>query len=1266
MSDTNEEKKGLASRHWEVEYQSAEEGVDLLHDFYVPALSLAQSYDRVAGFFTSSSLASAAAGFAKFVEHGGKARFIVGAQLDAKDAEAIIKGEEARANEALLNELGDFENEPLEVCERLHNLCWLIANNRLELRVACKVDPKTGTPVPSVAGEGYFHMKFAIFHDEYGQRMAFTGSLNESKTALELNAENIDVYCDWKNPDFRELVDKKCRSFENYWHNRNREYRVVPLPEAVRHRLANLTEPLRKRCIKLAAQNPSTERLRLGIIKDAPLMPNGLYVGMETAPVDPWPHQREVAHQLVDQWPIGAMICDEVGLGKTIEAGLAIRSLVLSQRVKKVLILAPAGLCSQWQREMASKFNLPFARVFSTQQGYKKEYLYPEEKTFVSDSLLSENLTILSTGLFVRDKHFSALLAEASPDLVFVDEAHYARRQSPDQERPDHQYPTYGTLYRRLDQLAAKMKYQRMWLATATPMQLNWIEAWDLLRLIKGSGWYNDDPTLMKNYYSALDAFAGKNENIWQRRLLGNTKAYFEKAKDCRFEGLASVEQKETEKMRDGKKPFTPKRKTLMKAFFSVAPLSSVMIRHTRELLKHYKQAGLLSAGLAERTIADSPSLKMTLQEQEVAKGLADYCAQLPQHMGEHLSESQRSSIGFFLSFLQVRFASSTFALKETLRRRLEKLGGKGMPALDPDVSDYDDFEDDEPEENNKLESWTLERSDDDLQWERSQLRNLLAKVEREEETWAQQSPAKLLHLYTVLEKRRIGNSDRFQQLVLFTRFFDTLYSIRTQLSSRIPRLRLGVYSGMECSWSDGKQVFRVDRDEVKRRFCAGEIDILLCTDAAAEGLNLQTADLLINYDLPWNPMKLEQRIGRIDRIGQKYDKITVLNLYYEGSVEEQIYNKLTVRLENAWGVVGTQRPSLLPIRQEDFSRLASGQMTIEDLEKQAGEEIERMRKFRAALEPQPDELMEQYQKHCEQWAQKPIPSTLEGAWATLTNGLTAKDNDWRCEDDGLLRNDGKADVLMTIDKRRYDLGEQGRSIVFASYGCPSFDMLLKQGTRSELPPWCCRLEVEKDATKMVAYGVATSSGPRLITSLGQLDQVGKINYKADLSDADKRWLRQELEGLLLADLANFKNAEDSLRHSREAEIAQANLNLFVASGLLDTFSRFESKGAAASRPIGDVVKWLDSKNALIDGEGLGDQPYNLVRPSGVESAAIAGASFVNTGNDKFFAATPDVIDSALSLTLRLLSRSRGHKSSQSVQSAESALERRKSELRHF
>ena len=177
------------------------------------------------------------------------------------------------------------------------------------------------------------------------------------------------------------------------------------------------------------APSPS-EWLAFAFIRDAPCMPNGQYLGIDTAPVEPWPHQRVVARRLVDGWPLSWMLCDEVGLGKTIEAGLALRALRMSGDLSRMLIAVPASIAAQWQREMADKCLLPFARALGGARP-RHRLARPHEGERAAGSPFEPEPVIVSTGLLTR-RNRQAELRDAAPwDLVLLDEAHCARRSNP-------------------------------------------------------------------------------------------------------------------------------------------------------------------------------------------------------------------------------------------------------------------------------------------------------------------------------------------------------------------------------------------------------------------------------------------------------------------------------------------------------------------------------------------------------------------------------------------------------------------------------------------------------------------------------------------------------------------------------------------------------------------------------------------------------------------------------------------------------------------
>jgi superfamily II DNA/RNA helicase len=142
---------------------------------------------------------------------------------------------------------------------------------------------------------------------------------------------------------------------------------------------------------------------------------------------------------------------------------------------------------------------------------------------------------------------------------------------------------------------------------------------------------------------------------------------------------------------------------------------------------------------------------------------------------------------------------------------------------------------------------------------------------------------------------------------ILFSQYLDTVLWIAEHLATAFEQSTIGVYGGQgNCFlWEAGKRR-GAERDEIQTLVREGRLRLLVATDAASEGLNLQRLSTLINIDLPWNPARLEQRKGRIDRIGQLSGSIEVLNLRYRGSVEDQVHKALSIRLKSIREVFGT------------------------------------------------------------------------------------------------------------------------------------------------------------------------------------------------------------------------------------------------------------------------------------------------------------------------------------------------------------------------
>ncbi len=163
-------------------------------------------------------------------------RLIAGADLTEQDVEAILQGESERLASRLTAELGEPDDSRTEAeTWGVALLAKMVEQGILEVKVALRVHTESRQAIPADSIEdGYVHEKWAVFTDADGNRLYVSGSLNESKTALQINAENIDVHCDWKSEEAAQRADEAQADFEALWSDQHPAFRVLPIPEAVR------------------------------------------------------------------------------------------------------------------------------------------------------------------------------------------------------------------------------------------------------------------------------------------------------------------------------------------------------------------------------------------------------------------------------------------------------------------------------------------------------------------------------------------------------------------------------------------------------------------------------------------------------------------------------------------------------------------------------------------------------------------------------------------------------------------------------------------------------------------------------------------------------------------------------------------------------------------------------------------------------------------------------------------------------------------------
>ena len=915
----------LRDHDWQVQY-TPDDG-DLVERFYVPALEHAERYDRLTGYFNAYALTLAARGIEGLVRNGGRMRLVVGCTLNAPEIEAIERGEELRRRvEAKLAAL-PLAPPDAAASDAIELLSWMVAGGHLDVKVAVPCD-RDGRPVDS---DAIFHVKSGIIQDQTGERIAWTGSLNETAAGWRANWETIHAFCGWADP---EHVDAVERNFARVWSAQDAAcgLLVLDVPTAVREDLLRFLPDDGKPPKRLvdadietdvdetrhpppvveveAVTDPRSEAWEF--IRAAPNMAEGGdRVGEATAAVVPWPHQVRAFERLYGAWPPRLLIADEVGLGKTIQAGMLIRQAWLAGRAKRVLILAPKAVLRQWQTELREKFNLHWPVYERDRLVWRSPAATggDREEAVGRDDWHRCDAVIASSQLVRRGDRAASLLGGDPWDLIVLDEAHHARRRgagTQDEDRPNALLALMRELKDRTDGLL---------LLTATPMQVDPVEVWDLLSLLGmptewGSGAFLRFFEDIRHPSPSMDVMARN------ARLFRASEAAFVPAEPDNAAQVRGLSQMQTRRVFDAlheQYATTPlrmlendERTAAVAVMRSWTPIRHLVSRHTRELLRRYAREGMLDTTIAERDVADE-FIDMTPAESALYEEVDDYISTTY----EKAEANVRNAVGFVMTVYRRRLASSFHALSQTLRKRLEAMEGRETEANEEDVSDDETADNvQDAEEVSDLERRALAAE------ERGRIASLLATVEK------LPPDSKLTRLVATLERLR---SDDFAQAMVFTQYTDTMDFLREQLLAR-DGWRLMCYSGRggEVPGQEGAW-HTVTRDEAKSRFLDGKADVLLCTDAAAEGLNFQVCGALVNYDMPWNPMRVEQRIGRIDRLGQSHERIRVVNLHYEDTVETDVYRALRNRIGLFESVVGPLQPILARLSGEIGSAVLQG-----------------------------------------------------------------------------------------------------------------------------------------------------------------------------------------------------------------------------------------------------------------------------------------------------------------------------------------------------
>ena len=591
------------------------------------------------------------------------------------------------------------------------------------------------------------------------------------------------------------------------------------------------------------------------------------YFGLSISRVDPLPHQLEAVYEHLLKLPsVRFLLADDAGAGKTIMAGLLVRELKLRGLIERVLVVCPANLAFQWQRELKEKFDEKFLVLKGSdirhQFGVNQ---WMEQKQIITSLDLAKRTEILP-GL--RQVHW---------DLVIIDEAH--RMSARDETHKSQRY--------RLGELLRDSS-DHLLLLTATPHKGDPLNFTLFLQLL--------DRDAYADVRSIHEAMARRRAPFYLRR----TK-----------EAMVYFPERQTDGTWSAKPVFT-KRIPRTADFAIDGPEFDLYQKITRFVKRQSARAA------AE---GDNPRAR---------------------------------AVGFLMSLYQRRLASSTYAMRRSLENRARRLeeGLKRAQELvqtaPPDLPDWEELEEFEDAERERLErileAITLAGSAEQVREEVAELSELAEEAKAVEGSGHE---AKLGHLREIMQNEGFFDHPE-QRLLLFTEFRDTLDHLMEQLKAW--GFSVGcIHGGMKPGSRDepGSRIY------TEQQFREGAIQVLVATEAAGEGINLQCCHILFNYDIPWNPNRLEQRMGRIHRYGQRHDCL-IFNFVATNTIEGRVLQRLLEKLQEirdaldddtVFNVVGEVLPSALVERVlRDYY---AGKLGDADLEERLLKDVDEGR-FRA------------------------------------------------------------------------------------------------------------------------------------------------------------------------------------------------------------------------------------------------------------------------------------------------------------------------------
>lgn len=876
--------------------------------FLVKYLKGAKRYRRIAGYFTSSLFEVAG----EVITDIPRVEIVCNADIQLDDLRVA-----QLARSRLIGQWN--EQESLEIEALFHRERYRRLSDFLMKGHTIKVAPSSNC--------GFVHGKAGIIDLADGRKIGFIGSANETSSGWQRHYEIL--WAD-ESPEGVAWIEEE---FDYLWQH------SILLPDAVATEIQRRT---RRQEVSLP-EIKEPEAVAPAALIESPMYREGFAL-------QPW-QQGFVAEALKHYRAYGVvrlLLADEVGLGKTLSMATAAITLMLLEeqagRARPTVIFAPATLCEQWQTELIDKLGIPTARWHTQSKAWVNHHgmpISPEGAAQIAECPL--RIGIISTGLMVRESDEKAHLLGRRGEygLVLLDEAHKARTMV----RPGKKGDEDNKLLVFAKQIAGKAKH--VILGTATPIQTRREDLWDAMRVLhQGKGdfvlgnwvsrWHNprDVVALLSGEQRIDDA-----QQAWT--LVKSPLPPVEATVEPKARQLYSLVRSELGMgandyhVEDQLFELDEDIRDVLQDALDQDIHGASFFQRENPFVRHIvlrKRTTLENARLLPRIAVDVHPDIGRVQDEHGFRGIFEglglrvdddfreaYEAALA--FGKALGQRGRGS-GFMKNLMEQRICSSVHAGLNTAKKLL---AGEQI---------------EEEVEEEELAVALEERSDA----ETDALETLITRLSE-----VRQDP-KLNAIRFYLDREgwlALG-------CIVFSQYYDTAAWVAETLAREYPEEAIGLYAGAGKSrlYHQGNSVF-AEREQLKRMVADRRIRLMIATDAACEGLNLQTLGTLINVDLPWNPTKLEQRIGRIKRFGQARDRVDMLNLVNHGTVDERVYERLSERMQDRYDLFGALPDTIKDDWIENVEQL--GELMDQYIEAQRQETGFDIR-YNATLRPEADD----------------------------------------------------------------------------------------------------------------------------------------------------------------------------------------------------------------------------------------------------------------------------------------------------------------------